>query len=100
MNCKPGDLATVITSEYAGKLVEVLYLAPAHDFTLPDGFRNHGEPNATCWVIRVLGTPVKVRVDNYGPGWRLALYGTANDANLRPIPGVPLEEEIDEEITA
>ena len=102
MICKPGDLAIVVRDlnniGALGKLVEVLYAAPAHTFVLPDGYLNQGE-DAEYWVIRLLGSKLWAPIGHLVKG-RLAEYGTAYDGALRPIRGLPVDEKIDEEITA
>ena len=90
MNCKPGDLAVVMRGKHAGKLVEVLYLAPPHNFKLPDGAWNQGEPDGQCWVIHLLGAPIWVRIPDHPSGGRFAAYGSARDNRLRPLKGEPL----------
>jgi hypothetical protein len=88
MNCKPGDLAIVVGStleggRYNGTLVHVLYAAPNHHFRLPDGQMNDpGKPGD--WVLKTLSGPIKVQIGLRGS--RLAIYGTGNDAVLRPLP--------------
>lgn len=100
MNCKPGDLAIVVRDNYGlgalGKLVEVLYAAPPYQFQLPNGRWNEpaSDPGKT-WVLRILGAPLRP------PGfYYLTEYGTGHDNALRPIKGLPVDEKIDEEITA
>ena len=100
MNCKPGDLAIVIRGRHSGKLVDVLRAAPFHNFLLPDGIWNEGEPSGACWVVKILGTPVWVDIYGHPNGGRFASYGTAADAWLRPLRGQPSDEHIDEAITA
>jgi len=101
MNCKPGDLAIVIHDKHdiggLGKLVEVLYTAPAETFQLPNGNWNVGAGSnvGKVWVIRLLGSPLKPPGCNFTTD-----YGTAHDYTLRPLKGDPVEEKRDEEITA
>jgi hypothetical protein len=83
MNCKPGDLAIIVgTSDYAGKLVEVLYAAPRDRFALPDGY-----PHQPCadgqWVVKILGSPV--RAPTAWGKFRLTHYAAGRDEKLRPI---------------
>lgn len=61
MNCKPGDLAIIISESkdpsnghMAGRLVEVLYIGPSQGFTLPDG-RPHTACSSAEWVCKSLG---------------------------------------------
>jgi hypothetical protein len=91
MNCKAGDLAIVIVGKYSGKLVSVLYRAPAHKFLLPDGVLNVGEPDGKSWVVEVLGSPVWTPMNHGSP--RFARYGSASDNVLRPLPGASREKE-------
>lgn len=82
MNCKPGDLAMIVgSSEYAGRIVDVLYAAPAYKFDLPDGYPHAGQPPGK-WVIRFAR---EVRVPLVGWPHRMAKYGCADDSKLRPL---------------
>jgi hypothetical protein len=90
MNCKPGDLATVIGgSRWSGWIVEVLYAAPQGTFNLPDGYPcncnilgNVWKPDD--WVIRSLCSQFDAPLANgkTRPTW----YGVGNDSKLRPLP--------------
>lgn len=101
MNCKPGDLAIVVRDNFnigaLGKLVEVLYLAPPIKFQLPNGQWNvgAGDRYGSIWVVRLIGSkliPPKC--------WWPTEYGTGADSALRPISGLPVDEKVNEEITA
>lgn len=91
MNVKPGDLAYIVgSSKLAGRIVEVVSRAPQGvPFALPDGYTQ--APTDYEWVIRIVGAPVKAPTDL---GHRLANYGTAPDRLLRPISGVPVNDEV------
>jgi hypothetical protein len=92
VNCKPGDLATIIgANRYSGWLVEVLHAAPSGVFPLPDGY-----PCAcgSCggdawqigdWVVRSLCSQFTAPLEDGRT--RLTWYGVANDRYLRPLPG-------------
>jgi len=90
MNCKPGDLAVSIGTKNAGRFMRVLYAAPYHDFTLPNG---SGAVAATVpsWVVELLdGTLMVDRMD----GSRVAVrIGVARDSQIRPIRDP--DEELD-----
>jgi len=93
MNCKPGDLAMVVRDHFnigaLGKLVEVLYAAPAYKFQLPNGQWNEGagERVGQVWVIRLLGAKLMPP-----RCWWMTEYGTGADSALRPLPGLTKEQ--------
>jgi len=88
MNCKPGDLAYIVgglenPSPNLGRIVEVLHLW---------GEDEHG-PNWLCKSIE----PIALR----GPG-DSTVYDTeciSADAWLRPITGLPITDDIKDEVT-
>ncbi|WP_156545811.1 hypothetical protein [Cupriavidus sp. D384] len=88
MNCKPGDMAIVLRADGApasiGRIVEVIEVAPDID----------GQP---AWVVRFQGVGV---CKNKETG-ELTLDTDADcpDAWLRPISGVPVEDEQHDEVT-
>lgn len=96
MNCKPGDLAWVVSEhpEYNGVLVEVLYATPSGNYTLPNGqaafHEDNGEPS---WVLRILSGPVPAPLK--GGRWIKTIYGSGRDKKLRPIRGNPDDVEIE-----
>ncbi len=93
LNCKVGDLAIVIgDSKYAGRLVEILSIAPSTMFNLPDGYHHLGCPPG-FWVIKILGTPAEALLVTGQT--RTTIYGAGNDAKLRPLPGEVVDEEIE-----
>ncbi|UEP23132.1 hypothetical protein LL999_23080 [Burkholderia ambifaria] len=86
MNCKPGDLAIMVTSgikENIGKIFEVLGPA-SHETTFFGHF---------SWRVRA-SSPA---LDNAG---EFTLVGTAFDAHLRPVSGLPITDDIKDEVTA
>lgn len=95
MNCKPGDLAYIVgSSKFAGRIVEVVSHAPQDvPFALPDGYMQ--SPTNYEWVIRFVGAPIEAPVTL---GTRVTRYGAAPDRLLRPISGVPVNEEVPNEI--
>lgn len=94
MNCKPGDLAMIIRSPYAGMMVEVLYLAPTVPHVLPDGY-----PHVACkpaeWVVKSLGSPFVLRTD--ASTRRIAMYACCFDSALRPLPGKLEDEQVEDQ---
>jgi hypothetical protein len=86
LNCKPGDLAYVVRSvipENIGIVVEVLRACTEYDCYAND----------PAWWVRspspTMHTDGSFQRD-----------GTAYDRNLRPISGVPVDEEVTDEVSA
>ena len=89
MNCKPGDLAIVVRADGApaavGRIVEVVCPAPDVD----------GLP---AWLVQFQGvSPVRSKTTG---ATTLGVDADCPDAWLRPISGVPVEEEQHDEVTA
>jgi len=87
MNCKPGDLAYLAVSESAanmGAVLEVLRLNPTAS----------GVFGCPTWDVRAC-RPLENAVV-------MDIEGNCEDYRLRPISGVPVEDEVtdDLEITA
>lgn len=97
LNCRPGDLARIVHPSEYGRLVVVLYAAPATKFTLPDG-----QPHCAAvvcdgrWVCEAAGDGFAAMVD-YGSrlASRKAKYVVIADRWLRPIrdPGDDAQDE-------
>lgn len=90
-NVKAGDLAIVKSTkpQYNGRIVEILYPAPAIAFRLPNG-RWHDAPiSHPSWVLKCIGAPMSAPLS--GGGWKDVWYGVGSDAHLRPLPGDPEE---------
>ncbi|WP_175785529.1 hypothetical protein [Burkholderia ambifaria] len=91
MNCKPGDLAYVAYAtqcQNTGRVVEVISKAPDGDYG-PE------------WVCRSSGTIVAW--DGFLQKNVEVPAGTefrAPDAHLRPITGLPVTDDIEDEVTA
>lgn len=97
MNCKPGDLALIVSGpdRVIGALVRVLELAPVgREAVAPDGeihaASKHERPR---WLVEVLGSRVKCFRLNGMPVWHR--YIVAPDSVLRPI-GNPGDDAVDE----
>lgn len=99
MNCKPGDLAIVVShnQSFNGRLVEVLYAPPSHSFTLPDGYQASAPDEEPSWVLKAVGYPWEAPL--IGGGMRQCWYGVGADTALRPLRGDPDEVHEDEEMT-
>jgi len=91
MNCKPGDLAIVIgddDDQNVGRIVRVVGPAKWVD--------------GSAWWCSVEGAPLLVRqYDDYERTY-LANNADIYDDRLRPITGLPLDEEtpVEHEVTA
>ena len=101
MNVKPGDLAYITGfNKYAGHVVEILSRAPIGvDFKLPDGFMQCAQDYE--WVVRFC-SPVEAPVGLKGVVLRTRAthFGCVPDRVLRPIGGVPIEDEMKDEVPA
>lgn len=88
MNCKPGDLAiqTISTASNHGSIVRVDVFAGDVQFL-------GGRIGRNCWEVEYM-RPVK---DCFG---YLVKQAYVPDSWLRPISGVPVCDEVTEEITA
>lgn len=101
MNCKPGDLAIVVSvkPQYNGRIVEVLYAPPSGIFTLPDGHPAESTDPRPSWVLKFIGGPVAapLRSGNTRQAW----YGIGCDELLRPLRGDPdaVDEPQEAELT-
>jgi hypothetical protein len=91
MNCKTGDLAIVIHQSEAapnvGRIVEVIEWA---------GERGTGR--WPCWVVKATSPMNAFKPLTNEP--TKSLEGIIPDAWLRPISGLPLDEETRDEVTA
>lgn len=87
MNCKPGDLAFIVVGHNRGHIVEVLSAA--------------GEFNGDAvWNVRApRKLPSFWNGDPGRPGGDV-MEGQARDRNLRPISGVPVTDDVEDEVVA
>ena len=96
MNCKPGDLAVVVSlggsfAHLNDRIVEVLERAPNSPFVkLPNGAVSRGEER--CWIVHF---PGKVAMPLGGEAHKQTHYAVCRDENLRPIRD-PGEDAVDE----
>jgi hypothetical protein len=92
MNCKPGDLAIIVVPAHwprktlSDKIVKVIYFVP------PRGPGPEWDQRPTWWC-------------NFNTAWfndagRMFLEGPVLDSWLHPISGVPVNDEITDEVTA
>jgi hypothetical protein len=82
MNCKPGDLAYTVGSplhEQNGMVVQVEYVSPR---------------GAPWWVVSFRGAVVTRE------GRTVHGRAQVRDENLRPISGVPVADDVTDEVTA
>ena len=96
MNCKPGDLAVVVSlggsfAHLNDRIVEVLERAPNGPFVkLPNGACSRG--GERCWIVYL---PVKVAMPLGGETHEQTHYAVCRDENLRPFrdPGEDAQDE-------
>ena len=92
MNVKPGDLAIIVRSEFAediGTICEVMYLCDPFEWVDAE------IPEWTCKSYRIGRV-----VDSDTGELRLALDFDIPDAWLRPVSGLPIDEDVTDEVTA
>lgn len=99
MNCKPGDLAIIVSSksQYNGRIVEVLFAPPAAAFDLPDGYPACADSGTDSWVVKFIGGPAPAPLLN--GRIRQAWYAVGADKCLKPLRGDPDEVTHEEETT-
>jgi hypothetical protein len=85
---RPGVIAQIVHPSLWGKVVEVLYLAPAHDFILPDDYRHKGCPGGNTWVCESMGTPFPAPIARDGSHRRQAMFAAIDARWLKPLPGL------------
>jgi hypothetical protein len=98
MNCKPGDLAIIVSdkSEFppmCGHIVSVMNLAPWRPFTDPDG-NGHVAADSDSWLVK-LQRPLLW--PTYPSGYARTIYIVCNDSQLRPIRPDSLADETERE---
>ncbi|PXX41109.1 MULTISPECIES: hypothetical protein [Burkholderia] len=103
MSIKAGDLAIIVRSrtslgrKFIGSIVEVVCVAPLAEFQLPDGHQHvAGDPGD--WVVKAIGMRFVVPMSN--GSIRQSLYAVGHESCLRPISGLPITDDIKDEVTA
>lgn len=95
LNCKPGDMAIVISASLAreniGRIVEVARQGV-------NGVDYQGGSGAHVWMVRSSRPLARAA---FGGGYLSPSHEAAcYDANLRPITGLPVDEEAHDEVAA
>lgn len=94
MNCKPGDLAIIVgVASKCGFIVEVMRAAPLSRFKLPDG-RPHVACFVSDWIIK-FQRPVQCPTMR---GMVLSEWAVVADSKLRPLNGLPVTDEVTEDL--
>jgi hypothetical protein len=93
LRCWPGALAYITNPKMFGVQVTCLYLAPAEDFELPDGFPAFRTTGVASWVIEfATPRPVLCRIAGVLTE-RMTKYAVCGDKWLRPIVPPPGAED-------
>jgi hypothetical protein len=97
MNCKIGNMAILIKGKgISGRIVEVIDVCPRNShFRLPDG--GWHEPVDYEWIVR-FQNPVEAPMDHGRT--RTTVYAPVPDRVLRPITGLPITDDVIDEVTA
>ncbi|HDR9081266.1 TPA: hypothetical protein QDA98_003876 [Burkholderia vietnamiensis] len=103
MNCKPGSLAIIRgmrdLPELNGCIVEILHVAAHGEFFLAtDGSRRRLDAHGCGVVWRVRGRETLPWMGKSGK--RYFSEFPVRDANLIPLGGVPVTDDIEDEVTA
>ena len=98
MNCKPGDLAIVIggeiTPEMIGSIVKVIRIAINGETNSIGGKIRTTAASWICEAQNSRGIPIRVDEGKlYLVPWR-----AIQDRILRPISGLPMEEETEQKL--
>lgn len=97
MNCKPGDLAIIVRvgklPENIGKIVEIIRPAVSGE-----DFRIEGNPRCMAWMVR--GYSPLARRTYEGKPLSAAFEIAAYDDSLLPITGLPITDDVTDEVTA
>jgi hypothetical protein len=99
MNCKPGDIAICIKDgPYKGHMFEIIELAPAHSFLLPNGYPHDPAQNHPSWVLKSVSGGVIAHFESGST--RRVTYGVGADSCLRPLRGIPDDIDVTNEVSA
>jgi hypothetical protein len=96
LRCWPGAIAYITHPREFGRLLEVISLAPPHQFTLPNGALCLGSsnPEFPAWVVKAIGWKFRVRLES--GAWAEREYAACDDRWLRPILPPPDAELTDD----
>jgi hypothetical protein len=94
MNVNPGDLAIVTRGQkVAGRIVEVVSPCPRNvRFRLPDGALHEAVIHE--WIVK-FQNPVEAPMSI---GTRATVWAAAPDSALRPVNGLPIDDEVHSDI--
>jgi hypothetical protein len=95
MNCKPGDLAVIVSGsktnpQIAGMFCEVLYLAPSGNFRFPNGVTAPDRVREASWLIKFA---TRIPVHYLDGVYRPSEYAVCIDSKLRPIRDTDGQDE-------
>ncbi|MBU9203103.1 hypothetical protein KTD31_17240 [Burkholderia multivorans] len=89
MNCKPGDLAIIVQDVCPQNVGIIVEIESAYGEYLDFGF---------CWNVRA-SRPIAMM--DASVGWIYqGSWGWHPDAWLRPVSGLPITDDITDEVTA
>jgi hypothetical protein len=100
MNCKPGDLAVVIgctfTPEIVGRIVECVRLVTPGEILSANGLRLDPRATGPTWLVRATRA-----LPNRTSGGHLQWLPERflADRKLRPITGLPITDDVTDEVT-
>jgi hypothetical protein len=100
MNCKPGDLAIVVSStqtpEIVGRIVECVRLVGPGEILSANGIRLDPRAIGPTWLVRASRALPNRRTNGFLE-WLPERF--LADRRLRPISGLPITDDIKDEVT-
>ncbi|MBR8344681.1 hypothetical protein [Burkholderia ambifaria] len=90
MNCKLGDLAIVVRDDHEENIGRVVEIVAAAKFLT----------DAPAWLCQARGEPLVITWIDRAPQTFLDHTAEAYDADLMPISGVPVTDNVTDEVTA
>ncbi|MEI1392190.1 hypothetical protein [Klebsiella pneumoniae] len=95
MNCKPGDLAIVVRVDHEGDLEDIGLIV---EVLAPTPIQFWDSPDSPEWECRTRSSR-RTRIPSTG-AIVLAPEFDVKDSWLRPISGVPVTDDVEDEVVA
>lgn len=89
MNCKPGDLAIIVRDPIVENVGRVVGVVGVPECLI----------DAPAWSVEAVGGPLVVINIDSGLAYR-DTRGGVYDADLLPITGIPVDDEVKDEVPA
>ena len=90
MNCKPGDLAIIVRDPFPENIGRIVEVKRPAEVVL----------DAPAWFCVARGTPLRIVNIDFPYDSYLGDRGDVYDVDLKPVSGLPITDDVTEEITA